>query len=80
MKNQKKKRENLAIEAWLEDYIYRQVEGEDYIDNLRWAMLGDVAQMDAYNDAKGSGCCGFFDGEVTAPDGNTYAVGCNFGH
>lgn len=84
-KYRKKKKRLLKLkppttEEWLEAYILKQVEGEEYIDNLRWAALGDVEQMRKYNDAKDDGCCGFFDGEVTAPDGFTYAVGCNFGH
>lgn len=67
-------------ETWLMEYIHLQVEGEDYIDNERWAVLGDPWQMEVYNHARDHGCCGSYDGEVTAPDGLTYAVGCNYGH
>lgn len=72
--------EKSSVGAWLKEYIYKQVEDEDCIDNLRWAKLGDIEQMNTYNMAVDQGCCGFFDGQVTAPDGNTYVVGCNFGH
>ena len=81
----KKKKKRLAkaifdVDTWLEDYIHQQVEGEDCVDNERWAVLGDPKQMDQYNQIAASGCCGSFDGQVTAPDGITYAVGCNYGH
>jgi hypothetical protein len=79
-KKTKKKKKNLDIDFWLEEYILQQVRDLDYVDNLRWGMLGDIEQMDAYNAAKEAGCCGFFDRTVVAPDGNTYAVGCNYGH
>jgi hypothetical protein len=68
------------VDTWLEEYIYQQVEGEDYVDNFRWAVLGDLRQMEVYNAARANGCCGSFDGQVTAPDGLTYVVGCNYGH
>lgn len=79
-KKKHKKKSKFDIEAWLLDYIHQQVENEDYVDNERWAVLGDPQQMEKYSKAANAGCCGSFDGEVTAPDGLTYAVGCNYGH
>jgi hypothetical protein len=75
----KKKTDKFDIEAWLEKYIYNQVD-DPCIDNFRWAVLGDVEQMEAYKKAAAEGCCGSFDSEVTAPNGLTYKVGCNYGH
>ena len=80
LKKKRAKAKKFDINVWLKTYIEEQVKDEDFVDNLRWAMLGDIEQMDAYNEAVANGCCGSFDGEVTAPDGNTYLVGCNFGH
>jgi hypothetical protein len=79
-KNQKKRADRLDVDGWLMSYIYKQVDGEDYIDNLRWAAVDDEKDMKAYNEAYEHGCCGSFDGQVVAPDGKTYKVGCNYGH
>lgn len=83
MSKYKKKHKKLkppTIGEWLAAYIEEQVKDEEYVDNIRWAVLGDPEQMDAYDEAVSEGCCGSFDGEVTAPDGHTYLVGCNYGH
>jgi hypothetical protein len=87
-KHQKKKRskKSFNVETWLKAYIIQKVnemgvdEYEDCVDNLRWAALGDAKQMKVYETAEADGCCGSFDGEVLAPDGITYKVGCNYGH
>jgi len=68
------------IDRWLKNYIYMQVLNEEYIDNLRWADINNPQELVVYQAAKDLGCCGFFDGEVKAPDGKTYKVGCNYGH
>jgi hypothetical protein len=68
------------IDSWLTKYIYMQVIDEECIDNLRWADVTLPQELAAYNTAKDGGCCGSFDGEVKAPDGKTYKVGCNYGH
>jgi hypothetical protein len=70
----------LEINEWLERYIFSQVEGEDCVDNLRWAEVDDPEQMKAFRKAAEEGCCGSFSGQVVGPDGKKYVVGCNYGH
>lgn len=45
-----------------------------------WARVGDEVQAQAYEDKRAHGCCGSFNKVVTAPDGNKYMVGCNYGY
>lgn len=71
---------NKDIYNWLENHIYKNVLGEDCIDNLRIAAIDDILQVEAYEHARDRGCCGSYDGEVKAPDGKMYMVGCNYGH
>lgn len=79
-KKHRKSTKSPTIDEWLQGYIDDQVEGEEYVDNYRWAVIGDPKQMDEYNKRAEQGCCGSFDGEVTGPDGLAYLVGCNYGH
>lgn len=50
-------------------------------DNLRVADKANPAEMLAYGEAKGHGCCGFYDDEITHyKSGRTFMCGFNFGH
>lgn len=71
---------------WLREKM-AEAEGDDpqgdweCQDNLRLAVEGDVASENAYEDARRSGCCGFFDVRFDgAPSGRTYLWGFNYGH
>ena len=55
-------------------------DGENCIDNFRVALKGDPSDEDEYEKLVYEGCCGFYDDEIEAPSGNTYMIGCNFGH
>jgi hypothetical protein len=68
----------ISIDEWLERYIYDRVKDESNIDCLRWADIANKEQMAKYTTKKG--CCGEFEDRVVAPDGKTYAIGCNYGH
>lgn len=53
----------------------------DCLDNERFACCNNQKQIDAYNDIKNNGCCGFYDeiwkNELT---GNSFMFGYNYGH
>ena len=54
-------------------------EGEEYVDNERFAYLDDEKAMAQYHAQAATGCCGFFDREVCIA-GRLATVGCNHGH
>lgn len=51
-----------------------------YGDNRRHAKKSDPASVERYNYWANKGCCGIKDFEVTAPDGEVYMIGFNYGH
>ncbi len=51
------------------------------IDLYRIAKKGDKKSEAIYNETKSMGCCGYYDYEFTnKKTGNTFLVGCNYGH
>jgi hypothetical protein len=62
----------------IKDYVtYYDVE---YPDNFRYADIGEPDQLEAYEEARLSGCCGEGEFQRTGPDGKTYMLGFNWGH
>lgn len=55
-------------------------DGEACIDNFRVALKGDPSDEEEYENLVSEGCCGFYDDEIESPSGNTYMIGCNYGH
>lgn len=53
---------------------------DPFKDNFRMARVWKSSDCRRYQREKKSGCCGFFDELVVAPDGNKYLIGCNYGH
>jgi hypothetical protein len=53
---------------------------EDYVDNERFAALGDPEAMEKYARAHREGCCGYDDALVYVTALGVAIVGCNFGH
>lgn len=53
------------------------------MDNFRIAIVGDEeaekAYEEAYEEAKGNGCCGYED-RIVDVNGRSYKIGCNYGH
>jgi hypothetical protein len=50
-------------------------------DNVRFARKGDTSEEALYREKKENGCCGFTDKTVTHPEtGETFLIGCNYGH
>lgn len=56
------------------------IEGEECVDNYRYALIGDENGMAEYKSALDNGCCGSYDALITFGDGKKAIVGCNFGH
>lgn len=56
------------------------IEGEEFVDNYRYADVDDHKAMEAYKVAMDGGCCGCYDGIITFGNGRKAIVGCNFGH
>lgn len=65
-----------AIAAMIESL---ESEGEEYIDNERFAFIDDAEEIAVYRAREESGCCGFHDAEVVVA-GRAALVGCNYGH
>jgi len=49
------------------------------VDNCRIARKNDSNEVNAYEEARSEGCCGFFDMEILV-DGEVFLIGCNYGH
>lgn len=49
----------------------------EYNDNYRIFPVSMKAEYDAIFD---KGCCGSWDAQLTTSNGNTYLLGCNYGH
>lgn len=54
-------------------------EGEDCIDNERFAFEDDAEAMSRYAEQQAAGCCGSFDQRIMV-SGRPATFGCNFGH
>lgn len=52
----------------------------DYRDNFRYAFKDNPEQVAEYEKAEAQGCCGFYDVEITLPDGRILMFGFNYGH
>ena len=64
---------------WGINHIHAVVK-DPFIDNFRMARVWKSSDCRRYQREKNNGCCGFYDDIVTAPDGNKYLIGCNYGH
>jgi hypothetical protein len=63
-------------EAW--QWVKDDVD-DGCMDNYRFAYLDDESALQAYDEKRNHGCCGFFDREVTIA-GRAAKIGCNYGH
>jgi hypothetical protein len=63
-------------EFWM---INEALDGEENIDNVRFAYLDDEQSQLIYEESIKSGCCGQFDTEVEI-SGRRAKIGCNYGH
>jgi len=62
-------------QAWLDS----QMEGEDCVDNHRFAFEDDAIAMNEYDEDAANGCCGSFDCYIMVA-GRKATIGCNYGH
>ena len=51
----------------------------DYVDNERFARVGNAAEEFVYLKAQHDGCCGSLDEIIDTPHGRVM-IGCNWGH
>lgn len=62
------------------DWLFNvALDGEECIDNYRFAYQDDSAAMTAYENAKDNGCCGFYDVDIMVAN-RLATIGCNYGH
>lgn len=61
-------------QVWMDEMV-----DDPCVDGGRLALLADEYAMDEYWKIHAEGCCGFFD-EVVLIKGETYMIGCNYGH
>lgn len=61
------------------DKLSELMEGEEYVDNIRFGIVGDPDSMKEYNSRLKVGCCGYFDMYLIV-GGQIALVGCNYGH
>lgn len=74
--------EGTWLRGAIDDFWYG-VEPYEYecVDNQRIAASTSNAELDAYDEAKTHGCCGFVDVRLgPSPDGTVYRYGFNHGH
>lgn len=50
-----------------------------YVDNWRYAYVGNEMQEFYYEESRNKGCCGFIDIKVRIGK-NEFLMGCNYGH
>jgi len=62
------------------DWEDSQEEFFDCQDSFRYADSENQEQINAYEDIKNGGCCGFIDVELKCSDGTTLWYGFNYGH
>ena len=51
----------------------------EFADNFRYARQDNAEEVRKYHEAQESGCCGFYDTEITV-DCVTIMIGFNYGH
>lgn len=61
----------------LEEHIEEQ--NLEYADNYRVARNNDSEALDEFEAQSMNGCCGSYETEVVI-DGETWMIGCNYGH
>ena len=67
-------------EVWY-DLLYEINKYElENADNLRAYRLKDNAYRSVYNKREQQGCCGFFETWTKTRSGETWIIGCNYGH
>ena len=52
----------------------------DYVDNHRAYRINDEWLKESFKAAKRAGCCGSFETKVKLKNGESWVVGCNYGH
>lgn len=62
------------------EILEEAIKGEEFVDNYRYAQIGDEKGMAEYKEAIENGCCGSTDLVIVFADGKKAIVGCNFGH
>jgi len=74
------------FDTWLANQIYYAFEKTidsdkkfEYIDNYRFAKVGDIVQEKEYKKQAQKGCCGSYDTSIEI-EGIKYNIGFNFGH
>lgn len=60
------------------DWLEKKVD-DPCMDNYRFAFEDDDKQMQAYEQSKLDGCCGFWDEKISI-NGRAARIGCNYGH
>jgi hypothetical protein len=60
------------------NWMYDEVD-DPCIDNVRFAYLDEIDDLGYYEESLGSGCCGYFDEEISI-NGRKATIGCNYGH
>jgi hypothetical protein len=69
-----------TIVKWAWETLDKESEGCDCVDNYRVAAVRSSPQMRRYKRQKEHGCCGSRNFRRKGPDGQTYALGFNYGH
>jgi hypothetical protein len=52
----------------------------DCADNYRAYRHKDNLGFEDYRDTRNEGCCGFYDSDYVDDNGDTWTIGCNYGH
>lgn len=72
---------DFASEKEAAKWMYEErLADEEYFDNYRFAFVDDSDARIRYEEARESGCCGFFDTDRISVNGRQAMIGCNFGH
>lgn len=72
---------NEDVHGWINSLITELMNEEDYSDNARYCLVGNVIANAEYDKRANNGCCGSYDEIHHCPyDGNDYMIGFNFGH
>ncbi len=66
-------------EAQAHAYFRERTRDLEYVDNHRYAYVGNEIQEHAYEEAVRQGCCGALDITVMVGQ-NEFRMGCNYGH
>ena len=68
-------------EEIIEAISYEIGRGElECADNYRAYRHKDGHLLDEYNASYGHGCCGYLDMDYVDTHGDTWTIGCNYGH